>query len=150
MDRERGSSATVIILLGEIAVGGREAPLEIGVGFEPIGSNFLTILDNSAARNKEDKSVQSRTQVWKLDEEKRIATLTYNSNLGGFSVCCGSVQILKNGAYSSSVGWIDFASPHGRTVETDKDGKIVYAIELEGLIVYRSFRADDMYTAPVK
>jgi hypothetical protein len=45
---------------------------------------------------------------------------------------------------------VDPVSPHGRTVETDKDGKIVFVMELEGVIEYRSFRADDMYSAPVK
>jgi len=60
------------------------------------------------------------------------------------------MQVLKNGGYSSVAGWIDPASPRGRTVETDKDGKIVYAMELNGVIVYRSYRVDDMYSAPIK
>lgn len=120
------------------------------VGFEPVGSNVLTVLDDAETNHDKDKSAQSRAQVWKLDEEKLTAALTYNASLGGFSICCGSAQTLKNGGYSSAVGWIDMASPHGRTVETDKDGKIVYAIELENVIVYRSYRVDDMYSAPIK
>jgi hypothetical protein len=120
------------------------------VGFEPLGSNLLTVLDDSDFNHGKDASVESRAQVWKLDEEKLTAILAYNVNLGGFSICCGSMQVLKNGGYSSVVGWIDMESPHGRTVETDKNGKIVYAIELEGVLVYRSYRLDDMYSAPVK
>jgi arylsulfate sulfotransferase len=120
------------------------------VGFEPAGSNVLTVLDDNEFNHGKDKSAQSRAQVWKLDEEKLTATLAYNVNLGGFSICCGSMQVLKNGGYSSVAGWIDPASPHGRTVETDKDGKIVHVIDLEGVIVYRSYRVDDMYSAPVK
>jgi arylsulfate sulfotransferase len=120
------------------------------VGFEPAGSNMLTVLDYAEARHAKDPKVESRTQVWKLDEEKHIATLVYNADLGANSICCGSSQILKNGSTSSVVGWSDLASPRGRTVETDKDGKIVYAIEIEGAIVYRSYRVEDMYSAPVK
>jgi hypothetical protein len=120
------------------------------VGFEPVGSNLLTVLDDAEFNHGKDPKVESRAQIWKLDEEKLTATLAYNVNLGGFSICCGSMQILKNGGYSSVVGWMDMASPHGRTVETDKDGKIVYALELEGVILYRSYRVDDMYSAPIK
>jgi len=120
------------------------------VGFEPVGSNTLTVMDDAEIYLEKDKTTQGRAQVWKLDEEKMIATLVYNPRLGGMSVCCGSMQTLKNGMYSSVVGWMDFASPHGRTVETDKDGKIVYALELEGVILYRSYRVEDMYSAPVK
>ena len=120
------------------------------VGFEPAGTNILTLLDDAQVYSKEDKSTESRAQAWKLDEQTMTATLIYSARLGGFSVCCGSMQLLNNGAYSSVVGWIDFASPHGRTVETDRDGKIVYALDVEGVIEYRSFRTDDMYTAPVK
>ena len=35
-------------------------------------------------------------------------------------------------------------------METDKDGKVLFAIDVQGAIVYRSFRVDDMYSAPVK
>lgn len=120
------------------------------VGFEPAGSNVLTVMDDSHANHGKDKSAQSRGQVWKLDEEKLTATLVYNADLGGFSICCGSIQILKGGGYSSVAGWTDMASPRGRTTETDKEGKTIFAIELEGVVVYRSYRVDDMYSAPVK
>ena len=39
---------------------------------------------------------------------------------------------------------------YGRTMETDKDGKVVFALDVEDAIVYRSFRVEDMYSAPVK
>jgi len=107
-------------------------------------------MDDAEIYLAKDNTTQGRAQVWKLDEERMIATLMYNPRLGGMSVCCGSMQILKSGSYNSVVGWMDFASPHGRTVETDPDGKIVYAIEVEGVIVYRSYRVSDMYSAPVK
>jgi arylsulfate sulfotransferase len=120
------------------------------VGFEPTGSNILTVMDDSHAKHAKDKDAQSRGQVWKLDEEKLTATLAYNADLGGYSMCCGSMQVLKGGGYHSVAGWINPASPHGRMVEIDKDGKTVFAIEVEGVIVYRSFRVDDMYSVPIK
>ncbi len=120
------------------------------VGFEPAGSNVLTLMDNSHFRYEKDNGAQSRAQVWMLDEPNLRATLAYNADLGGHTICCGSMQDLKGGGYSSVTGWVDMASPHGRTVEVDKDGKIVYVIDLEGVIVYRSFRVSDMYSTPVK
>jgi arylsulfate sulfotransferase len=120
------------------------------VGFEPEGSSTVTLMDNANARHKQDPKTQSRLQVWHLDEKSMTATLAYNADLNGFSICCGSAQTLKNGGYNSVLGWADPASPHGLTIETDKNGKIVHALAAHGVIVYRSFRVPDMYSAPVK
>jgi arylsulfate sulfotransferase len=120
------------------------------VGFEPAGSNTLTLMDDAHAKHQKDQNSESRGQVWKLDEEKLTATLALNADLGGYSFCCGSMQVLKGGGYNSVVGGIDFTSVHGRLVEIDKDGKTVFAAEAEGVIVYRSFRVEDLYSAPVK
>ena len=120
------------------------------MGFEPAGSNMLALMDNSHVAHGKDKNLESRAQVWKLDEEKRTATLVHNASLGGYSICCGSIQLLKGGGYTSLVGWINQASPHARTTETDKDGKTVFAIELEGVSAYRSFNVPDMYSAPIR
>ena len=121
------------------------------IGFEPAGSNMLALMDNSHVAHAKDKKLESRAQVWKLDEEKKVATLAYNASLGGYSICCGSVQLLKNGGYNSLVGWIDPPTGgHARAVETDKDGKTVFAMEVHGVSSYRSFNVPDMYTAPVR
>jgi hypothetical protein len=77
-----------------------------------------------------------------------VATLVYNAPLGIHTFCCGSIQTLKHGGYSSVAG---ASLPlHGRTAETDKDGKVVLAMDILGNIDYRSFRVDDMYSAPIK
>lgn len=120
------------------------------VGFEPAGSSVLTLMDNSHFRYEKDNGAQSRAQVWTLDEPNLRATLVYNADLGGHTICCGSMQTLKGGGYSSVAGWVDMTSPHGRAVEVDKDGKTVFAIELEGVIAYRTFRLSDMYSTTVK
>ena len=118
------------------------------VGYEPAGSNMLSVSDDAASVFEKDKKTGARAQLWKLDEEKLIATLVYNVDLGAHTRCCGSMQTLKSGGYSSVAGWA--APMFGRTVETDKNGKVVFATEVEGAIVYRSFRVDDLYSAPLK
>jgi arylsulfate sulfotransferase len=116
-------------------------------GFEPAGSNILTLVDDGDTSGKNPKAVV-RGQVWKLDEQNHVATLVYNAPLGVHTFCCGSMQTLKDGGYSTVAG-----APlplQGRTAETDKDGKVVLAIDIVGDIDYRSFRVADMYSAPSK
>jgi hypothetical protein len=111
------------------------------VGYEPNGSGRLTLMNNNG-----DPKTGNRAQIWKLDEEKHIAKLEYDAEMGVHVICCGSMQLLKNGDYSAQSGWV--LPLYGRTAEVDKAGKIVFAIDFEGAIVYRSFRVDDMYSAP--
>jgi arylsulfate sulfotransferase len=118
------------------------------VGYEPAGSNTITIADDANIQFKNDKKTGTRAQIWKLDEEKRVATLAYNVDLGLHTRCCGSMQTLKNGNYTTVAGWVP--TMFGRTVETDHNGKILFAIDLQGALVYRSFRVEDMYSAPMK
>jgi arylsulfate sulfotransferase len=120
------------------------------VGFDPAGSNTLTLMDDNHFNHGKDNKAQGRAQVWTLDEKNLKATLSYTADLGGYSLCCGTMQTLKGGGYSSVAGFIDPTSIHGRAVEVDKDGKTVFAIELEGVIVYRTFRMSDMYSPPAK
>ena len=119
-------------------------------GFEPVGSNLISVLDDGHARKKKDPTANNRGQVWKLDEEAHTATLMHNADLGVYSVAVGSAQSLKNGGYTFEAGFINPASPYSRAVETSTDGKVIYAQQVEGLIVYRSFRIADLYSAPVK
>jgi hypothetical protein len=116
-------------------------------GLEPAGSDLLTLTDDGDTSGKDAKAVV-RAQAWKLDEQNHIAALVYNAPLGVHTFCCGSIQTLKNGGYSSVAG---ASLPlQGRTAETDKDGKVVFAIDIVGNIDYRSFRVADMYSAPDK
>jgi hypothetical protein len=117
-------------------------------GFEPAGSNFVTIADDGHALKGKNDKAGVRGQVWQLDEEKHIAKLVYNSETGLQAICCGSMQVLKNGGYSTQVGWN--LPIRSRMSESDKDGKVVFAIDLEGAIGYRSYRVPDMYSAPIK
>jgi arylsulfate sulfotransferase len=119
-------------------------------GFEPVGSSLVSILDDGHARKKNDPKANNRGQVWRLDEAAHTATLMHNADLGVYSIAVGSAQTLKNGGYTFEAGFINPASPFSRAVETSPDGKVVYAQQVEGLIVYRSFRVEDMYSAPIK
>jgi hypothetical protein len=87
--------------------------------------------------------------MWNVDEETRTATLVHDADLG-YSVAVGSSQRLKTDGNSFEAGFINRASPYARDVETGGTGNIVYARQVEGIIVYRSFRVDDIYSAPVK
>lgn len=116
-------------------------------GFEPVGSEFLTLTDDGDPTGKDTKAVV-RGQVWKLDEDKHIATLVYNAPLGVNTHCCGSMQVLKNGGYSAVAGWQPRIG--GRVTDLDKDGKAVFAVDVTGVIDYRSYRVEDMYSAPIK
>jgi arylsulfate sulfotransferase len=116
-------------------------------GFEPADSNTLSLTDDGDTSGKDAKATV-RAQVWKIDEQSKVATLVYNAPLGVHTFCCGSIQKLKNGGYSSVAG---ASLPlRGRTAETDKDGNVVMAIDIVGDIDYRSFRVADMYSAPSK
>jgi hypothetical protein len=119
-------------------------------GFEPVGSNLISVLDDGHARFNKDPHAHTRGQVWRIDEQARTATLIHNADLGVYAVAVGSAQSLKNGGHSFDAGFINRDSTYARTVETDKQGKVVFAMDVAGMIVYRSFRVDDMYSAPPK
>lgn len=120
-------------------------------GFDPPGSDLLTIFDNGHARHDKDPAALSRGQKWRLDEKNMTATLVLNANLHIYSSAVGEAQTLKNGGYSFNAGYLDpGTSPHARVIETDRDGRIVFALEVEGSLAYRSYRVNNMYSPPAK
>jgi len=119
-------------------------------GFEPIGSNIMSVLDDGHQRFAKDPKSLTRGQLWNLDEETRTATLLHNADLGVYAVAVGSAQRLKNGGHTFEAGFINPEAVYARAVETDASGKIVYALQVDGVIVYRSFRLDNIYSAPAK
>ena len=119
-------------------------------GFEPVGSNLISVLDDGHARKKKNPAANNRGQIWKLDEARHTATLMHNADLGVYSIAVGSAQSLKNGGYTFEAGFINPASVYSRAVETSPDGKVVYVQQVQGVVVYRSFRVADMYSAPAK
>ena len=103
----------------------------------------LTLFDNGNLRYDADQGIHSRGQVFLIDEEKRIATLVLNADLGTYSLALGAAQKLPNGNYHFDLGW----GPGGtaQSLEVDPTGRIVYAIQGE-VQEYRTFRMRDLYT----
>jgi hypothetical protein len=120
-------------------------------GFEPAGSNMLTVLDDAHAIQKNNPKAHTRGQVWKLDEAARTATLVVNADLGVYSIAVGSAQTLPHGGFTFEAGFIGPGpAQFSRSVETTADGKVTYAQQADGAITYRSYRVADLYTAPPK
>jgi arylsulfate sulfotransferase len=119
-------------------------------GFDPPGSNTISLFDNGNARYDKDPKAHSRGQVWQIDEQARTATLLHNADMGVYSMALGSAQKLKSGGYTFQAGFVNPASVVSRSVETSADGEVVYAQQVEGTTEYRSFRLADMYSAPSK
>jgi hypothetical protein len=119
-------------------------------GFDPPGSNLLSIVDNGHARHDKDPNAHSRGQVWKLDEAKHTAELVVNADLGVYSGAVGDAQQLSNGNYAFDAGFINPDSFTSQSVETTPGGHVVYVQQNEGYITYRSFRLKDLYSASQK
>jgi hypothetical protein len=118
-------------------------------GFEPPGSDTLLLLDNGPRRKKKDPAAHTRGQHWKIDEKAHTATLVMNTDLGVFAPWVGSAQRLSNGNFHFTAGSllqdISFA---GQSLEVTPQGKVVFALEATGAMIYRSNRVADLYTPP--
>ena len=118
------------------------------VRFEPRTST-LTLFDDGKRRRDKNPKAHNRGQVWTIDEQSKTATLTYNVDLGVYSIALGSAQALDSGKYSFEAGLIDPGPKlYSREIETSADGKVLYSQQLQTLTC-RSFRVADMYSAPL-
>ncbi|HEY3742710.1 MAG TPA: aryl-sulfate sulfotransferase [Bryobacteraceae bacterium] len=109
----------------------------------------LTLFDDGDTRIISDPNADSRGQVYSIDEQNLVATLTTNADVGSYSLAVGSAQGLPNGDFHFDSGYIlDSAfNISAQSVEVTPDGTVVYAIRFAGL-EYRTFRMYDLYTAP--
>jgi len=109
----------------------------------------LIVFDNGNTRWRETGQLYSRGQALLLDEVNHTATLKLNSNLGVFAPAVGSAQKLLNGNYHFDAGFViqPDNSLAAFSLEVDSTGRLVYGLRTEGF-VYRSFRMEDLYTAP--
>jgi hypothetical protein len=107
------------------------------------GIMYVTLFDNGNTRRDSNPEANSRGQVLRLDEERRVATLVLNADLGDFSSALGSAQELENGDYFFNMGF----NP-GRVAESVQvapSGEMVYSIKVAAPL-YRTFRMRDLYT----
>lgn len=111
--------------------------------FLPGDNSTLTLFDNGNVRNAADPNANSRGQVIALDEQNRVARLSFNFDLGQYSFALGAAQRLANGDYHFDIGYLSDGT--STSVEIDPAGNTVYALHA-GAPEYRSFRMRDMYT----
>jgi arylsulfate sulfotransferase len=122
---------------------------EHDAAFEPPGSDTLLLLDNGHAHRKKDPEAHTRGQYWKIDEKARTATLLMSADLGVYSPAVGSAQRLSNGNFHFDAGVVTRdLSRDARSIEVTPEGKVIYALEGSGVMVYRSNRVTDLYTPP--
>jgi arylsulfate sulfotransferase len=122
---------------------------EHDAGFEPAGSDTMLLLDNGHSRFKKDPGAHTRGQYWKIDEKARTATLVMSADLGVYSPAVGSAQRLSNGNFHFNAGTVNRdLSRVARSIEVTPDGKVIYALEGIGVMIYRSNRVADLYTPP--
>ena len=121
--------------------------------------NEIVVYDNANALNEVDPAmpfVNSRGQVYVLDEDTLTAELVVNSDLGVYAPFLGSSQRLENGNYHFfSGGAIDptvespaadlIPSGSSESSEVDSEGTIVYTLRAPGIVSYRSFRMKSLY-----
>ncbi len=117
--------------------------------FEADNVSFL-VFDDGNVRNATNPAADSRGQVLRLDQQNKVATLVLNADVGTYSSAVGSAQALPNGDYHFDSGFIYVPSTGAlvsQSVEVNASADIVYGIGFAG-IEYRTFRMQDLYTAP--
>ncbi|HUQ95778.1 MAG TPA: aryl-sulfate sulfotransferase [Bryobacteraceae bacterium] len=103
----------------------------------------LVVYDNGNTRLVEDGLAHSRGQVIDLNEASGTASFVINADLGDYSRALGSAQLLRNGNFHFSSGWM--SNNFSQALEFDPSGALVTQVEAETQL-YRSFRMRTLYT----
>jgi hypothetical protein len=117
-------------------------------GFEADGT--FTVFDNGNTRVADNPGVveNSRGQVYRIDEDDRVATPVVNADLGVYSAALGSAQSLGNGNYHFLAGFISpGASQSSQSIEALPDGTTNLRLQ-SPVLAYRSFRMPSLYAPP--
>jgi arylsulfate sulfotransferase len=110
-----------------------------------VDDNTIILFDNGNTRRATDPTVNSRGQVWTLDEQNLVATPVLNADLGGFSFRLGSAQRLANGNYSFMSGSLGTVpNDIAQSIEVLPDGTPSYVLQFANP-EYRSFRLRTLY-----
>jgi arylsulfate sulfotransferase len=125
----------------------------------PIPESMFTVFDNGVSRHNQFASkgcpstlpdcLNSRGQVWTLDQTNLTATLTVSADLGQYSYSLGSAALLVNGDYMFQSGNIR----NGNSIIIQNTeisppyphGPIVYEFQGIGAVSYRGARLTDFY-----
>lgn len=118
-------------------------------GFEPDGT--FTVFDDGNTRVADNPGVteNSRGQVYRIDEDNKVAILLVNSDLGVYSAALGSAQLLSNGNYHFLAGFNNpgAESQFSQSIEVLPDGTTNLRLQAAPL-AYRSFRMPSLYAPP--
>ena len=113
-----------------------------------ISDDQIVLYDNGTLRCETSpnplQDCYSRGQVFRIDEEARVATLEMNTHLGVYAPALGSAQLLSNGNFHFASGTRSFRTL-SNSDEYLPDGTRVYSL-LAQFSTYRSFRMRDLYT----
>ena len=105
--------------------------------------NRLIVYDNGNTRHAANASVNSRGQVFVVNENLRQVTLELNKDLGHYADAFGSGQKLTNGNYQFLSGILQ-PDLHSEVVEVLPNGQTNYVQSLP-TIIYRTFRMKGLY-----
>jgi hypothetical protein len=107
---------------------------------EPDGT--MSLFDNNNLGRAQDPNAHSRGQVFRLDEQNRVAELVLNADLGVYAFALGSAQKLEDGNYFFDAGFRENGT--GISIEVTPEGHPTFAIEGTAP-EYRTFRMKDLY-----
>ncbi len=117
-----------------------------------LGSNHLVVFDNGNTRCAQyPDSCVSRGQVYAFDEQTMEATRVFSVPLGDYSAALGSAQMLLNGNFCFTSGFVMQAGASGLQTSIEeyrRDGSLSYSLGVDAGM-YRSFRMLNLYTPPV-
>jgi hypothetical protein len=117
-------------------------------GLEADGT--FTVFDNGNTRvfDNPGTTENSRGQVYRIDEDDRVATPLVNADLGVYSSALGSAQPLGNGNYHFLAGFLSSGpTQYNQSIEALPDGTTNLRLQAPGL-AYRSFRMRSLYAPP--
>jgi hypothetical protein len=108
-----------------------------------INNNTLVLFDDGNVRQSKNRRAHSRGQELVLNEQKMVATLVVNADLGNFAPFVGSAQMLPGGNLDFDSGVAE------QTIEVRPNGRTTYKLKmnLPG-VQYRSYIYATLYGNP--
>lgn len=112
-----------------------------------VDEKTILLLDNGNTRAASGliENINSRGQLYEIDESTLTAKLVHNFDLGSFSFALGSAQKLANGNFHFNIGYIP--PFRGYSIEMTPGGELLYRIDTS-VAEYRAIRLTDMYSGP--
>lgn len=114
------------------------------------GTGRMTLFDNGNTRySLYGSAQQSRGQVIKIDEDRRVVHYVMNQPLGTFSFALGTAQRLSNGNYDFEAGYVQDDGPVLTRVEEYTPGGTKTFQAETTQFMYRMFRMNSLYQIDV-